>query len=99
MFRSTAHPLFLRATFRFAHSLVLITALWLPAESSIVKPFDSRFEPPDIEKFWVTVPPLVTTTFADSGDAVVQFRSGSAALAVYVPGGTSIEYTPLALVD
>jgi hypothetical protein len=59
-----------------------MTPLWLPDESSIVKPFDSRFEPPLIEKFWVTVPPLVTTMFAEAGDAVVQFRSRSAAVAV-----------------
>src|SRR4029453_9990257 len=95
--RSVAHPLFLRATLRLTHSLLLMTPLWLPEESSMVKPFDSRFEPPLIEKFWVTVPPLVTTMFAEAGDAVVQFRSGYAAVAMYVPGGTKIEKPRLQL--
>ena len=77
-----AQPLFLSATFRLTHSLLLMTPLSLPDESSIVTPFSWRFEVPPIVKFWVVVPPLVMMTVGEAGEAVVQLRSASAAVAV-----------------
>ena len=48
----------------------------------MVTPFDWRFELPVMQKFWVSVPPLVTVVAAEAGDEVAQLRSASAAVAV-----------------
>ena len=50
--------------------------------SSIVTLFSWRFEVPTMEKFWVVVPPLVMVTLGEGGEADVQLRSASAAVAV-----------------
>ena len=77
-----AQPLFFNATFRLAHSLLLIMPLSLPAESSIATLSSSRFEVPTILKFLVVVPLLVMVTVGLAGEALVQLRSASAAFAV-----------------
>ena len=79
---SVPQPLFLTARLTLAHSLLLITPLAFPDESSTVSPFASSFEAPDMQKFWLAVPPLVGLTDAEEGEALVQLRSGSVAEAV-----------------
>src|ERR1041385_835864 len=80
---SFAQPLFLTAMLRLTHSFLLMTPLLLPlGESSIVTPFDCRFELPLMQKFWLTVPPAVGDTLTVAGDADVQLRSESVAVAV-----------------
>ena len=78
-----AQPLFFNAIFKLTHSLLLMTPLPLPdGVSSIVTLFSWRFEVPTIEKFCVVVPPLVMVTLGEGGEADVQLRSASAAVAV-----------------
>ena len=78
-----AQPLFFNATFRLTHSLLLMTPLPLPdCVSSIATLFSSRFEVPTMWKFRVVVPPLVMVTVGLAGEADVQLRSASAAVAV-----------------
>ena len=79
---STLHPLFLTLRFTLAHSLLLITPFPFPDASSTASPIASSFDAPDMQKFWLAVPPLVGLTDAESGEALVQLRSGSVAEAV-----------------
>ncbi len=48
----------------------------------IAKLLNSRFEVPTMVKFWVVVPPLVMVTVGLAGEADVQLRSASVAVAV-----------------
>jgi hypothetical protein len=82
MAASPAQPLFLTPSSRFRHSNLLTLPLLLPSESSIATPFASSFEAPVMTKFWVTVAPPCGWTVAEAGDAAVQLRSASAAVAV-----------------
>src|SRR2546423_2867636 len=79
---SFAQPLFLTPRFSLTHSARLTIWLLLPSESSIVKPFASSFDMPVIEKFCVTLPPPGGATVGEAGDALVQLRFASAAVAV-----------------
>src|SRR5436190_1188860 len=80
---SFAQPLFLTATLTLMHSFLLMTPLLLPLTvSSIVTPFDCRFDAPDMQKFWVVVEPEVEMTETLAGDALERLRCGSAAVAV-----------------
>jgi hypothetical protein len=78
---SFAQPLFFTPRLSFTHSNRFTMPLLLPDESSIVMPFASSLDTPVMTKFWVTVPPPGGETIAEAGDAPVQFRFGSAALA------------------
>jgi hypothetical protein len=73
-----AQPLFFNTTFILTQSLLLMTPL-LPLIGELT---NSRFEVPTMVKFRVVVPPLVMVTVGLAGEADVQFRSASAAVAV-----------------
>src|SRR5260221_8158461 len=80
---SLAQPLFLTVTFRLEHSLALITPLPLPFGASLMaKLVNWRFERPVMQKFCMAEPPLGGDTSTVAGDALVQIRSESAAVAV-----------------
>jgi hypothetical protein len=79
---SVAQPLFMTPRFTSTHSARLTMPLLLPPESLIAKPFASSFDVPLMMKFWTTFPPPVGATGAEAGDADVQFRAASAAVAV-----------------
>ena len=77
MLVALAQPLFFNTTFILTQSLRLMTPLPLTA-----KLLSSRFEIPTMVKFWVAVPPLVMVAVGLAGEADVQLRSASLAVAV-----------------
>jgi hypothetical protein len=81
---SVPQPSFLTGIFRLTHSLRLTMPLPLPPEvvSLTATALASSLEAPVMQKSCVTVPPLMGLTDAETGVAVVQLRSESAALAV-----------------
>ena len=80
---SVAQPLFLTPRLRLMHSFLLITPLLLPeVASSMVTPFDWRFDVPVMQKFCAAEPLPGTVTEAEEGVLLVQLRAVSAAVAV-----------------
>src|SRR5690242_19870234 len=89
---SSPQPAFLSGTLSLMHSSRLTTPLLLRfAASLIVRPLVWMFEVPVMQKFCDVVPPDVAMTETVAGEPLVQLRSVSAALAVYVPAGTRME--------